>query len=385
VLSNTHSAGSESKDSDFSAQNQNLAGCVITTTRERILNDWNGLFEEEKLAMQHSRSLSPAKQKQQEKLRRAAILLRFQDECIGTELIRQREHIKKIYNRFTEEYQLYINLQSTEAKKRYTETRRMVRFLEEKLNEEETKWALPLTPSLLNEQDNLSDTTSTRDLLLQKWNTSTLTSEEREKVRRGAVLLGVVLPQEHVPSLYPDKQSFEQFLYNLAAESLEEAKKANGTLLALPSPFFVFFRFPSDTIDINAEKGIITIKFRGTTTTYDVQKDTGLSLKQAKSILEKEYRKTKSESKLGKYGVLATLAALKNYHRMLQGLSDEKTVSLKENTFQDLSRNDMYTQDDSGWKDLSKEPEGFWTEEDIASVKDIVREIFAQFSFHMDL
>ena len=193
VLSNTHSAGSESKDSDFSAQNQNLAGCVITTTRERILNDWNGLFEEEKLAMQHSRSLSPAKQKQQEKLRRAAILLRFQDECIGTELIRQREHIKKIYNRFTEEYQLYINLQSTEAKKRYTETRRMVRFLEEKLNEEETKWALPLTPSLLNEQDNLSDTTSTRDLLLQKWNTSTLTSEEREKVRRGAVLLGIRL------------------------------------------------------------------------------------------------------------------------------------------------------------------------------------------------
>jgi hypothetical protein len=45
----------------------------------------------------------------------------------------------------------------------------------------------------------------------------------------------------------------------------------------------------------------------------------------------------------------------------------------------------LYTQDDSGWKDLSKEPEGFWTEEDIASVKDILREIFAQFSFHMDL
>lgn len=45
----------------------------------------------------------------------------------------------------------------------------------------------------------------------------------------------------------------------------------------------------------------------------------------------------------------------------------------------------LHTQDDNGWKDLSAESEGFWTKEDIASVEDVLREIFAQCSFHIDL
>jgi hypothetical protein len=58
----------------------------------------------------------------------------------------------------------------------------------------------------------LGDENRTRDLLLAKWNTSTLTAEEREKVRRASVLLGVRFDVSLQENTFPTLSENDMYL-----------------------------------------------------------------------------------------------------------------------------------------------------------------------------